>query len=77
MPKLTLRSLLDGAGVPAIPIDSLDQVRPHFDPNGDTIVVVEGQLVTSYDQLVELVTRGELRGREAVELLLLPLIDGG
>ncbi len=77
LPKLRVRSLLSGEASAETEVNDLEQVRRHFDADGETIVVVEGQLINSYDELVKLIARGEFKGKEMIEVTLLPLIEGG
>jgi hypothetical protein len=47
-----------------------------FDLDG-RIVVVEGQRANSYADLVRLATQDRFRGKELIEVVLLPAIAGG
>ncbi|MDO8569012.1 MAG: hypothetical protein Q7R57_09930 [Dehalococcoidales bacterium] len=72
LPKLKVRSLLFGDEKNEV--CDLDQVKGRFEP--DTIVVVEGRLVNSYDELDGLV-KNQYKDKEWLEVMLLPVIDGG
>ena len=45
----------------------------------DLLIIVEGQQITSYDELVQLATQDSYRGKESLEVIVLApgLIDGG
>ena len=43
----------------------------------DNIVVVEGQVVNSYDDLVALCSREPYRDKEYLKMQLLPVVEGG
>ncbi len=78
LPKLKVRSLLyDGGSAEGTEIDDLEQVKSHFAAGSNTIVVVEGRLLNSYDELTRLVAQDEYKDRESLEIMLLPLIEGG
>ena len=44
---------------------------------GDKTIMVEGQRVLSYDELVSLVSQDKYRNKESIEVVLLPTIAGG
>ena len=48
-------------------------------PFSNLLVIVEGQRITSYDELVQLVTQNNYRRKESLEVIVLTpgLIDGG
>jgi hypothetical protein len=41
------------------------------------IVLVDGRRVSSYDELVRLVSQNVYRNRETIEVVILPLVTGG
>lgn len=43
----------------------------------DRIVVVEGQRVNSYDELIQLASRDSYKNKDYIEVVLLPAIAGG
>jgi PDZ domain-containing secreted protein len=44
---------------------------------GDKTIMVEGQRVLSYDELVQLVNQDKYKNKELIEVVLLPTIAGG
>ncbi|MBI4286111.1 MAG: hypothetical protein HY670_09515 [Chloroflexi bacterium] len=48
-----------------------------FDPNMATSVVVEGQWVGSYAKLIEMVAQEPYKGKEFLDVMLVPYISGG
>lgn len=77
LPRLRVRSLLFGDSSEEIEIDQLEKLRSHFNAGAETLVVVDGQIVNSYDELARLVAQEQRKGKETVEVMLLPLIEGG
>ncbi len=77
LPKLKVRSLLYGEPREETEIDDLEQVKSHFAADSNTIVVVEGRILNSYDELIRLVAQDEYKDKELLEVMLLPLIGGG
>jgi hypothetical protein len=54
----------------------LEQARYYL--NFDSgIILVEGQKVCSYDELVQLAKRENYKNKETIEVILLPLVVGG
>lgn len=55
-----------------------DFEQAKFFPFGsDLVVVIEGQIVGSYDELVKLVSEGKFDNKESLEVMFLPIIVGG
>ncbi len=77
LPKLSVRSFLYGESANETEIDDLEQVKSHFDAGADTIVVVEGRLISSYDELIHMIAQGQFKGKERLEVMILPVIEGG
>ncbi len=77
LPKLRVRSLLYGESKDEAEIDDLEQLRSRFAAGSDIIVVVEGRMVNSYDELARLIAQDEYKDKELLEVMLLPVIDGG
>jgi hypothetical protein len=72
MPKIKLRYFGDPDG----DICELEEVRYLFDfPY--RIIVVDGQAVNSYDQLVQIVSQKKFSGQEFIEIVQVPNIEGG
>ena len=57
-------------------ICDFDQAK-YFPFNRDLVIVVEGQAVRSYDDLLELVSKNHYEDREFLEVKFLPTIVGG
>ena len=75
LPKLKVQSLLESDS--KSDIYDLEQAKNHFDYESETIVLVEGQVVNSHEELVRLSTQEQYKDREFLEVVLLPFIDGG
>lgn len=75
LPKLKVQSPF-GSGNEA-DICDLEQAKNRFDYGYETMVLVEGQLVNSHEELVKLATREEYKDKEFLEVVLLPYIAGG
>ena len=43
----------------------------------EVLVVADGQVIESYDELVQLATQDLYKSKELLEVLLLPLVSGG
>jgi hypothetical protein len=63
-------------GFPDESICDLDQAGYLFEI-GDILVLVDGQRIVSYDELVKLVARDKYKDRQFVEVVLLPAVAGG
>ncbi len=74
LPKLKIRLPF---GNPSEDICDLEQAKYRFTYGGEIIVVVEGQVVNSYEQLVQLAAQDAYKDREFLEVELLPAIVGG
>ena len=55
----------------------LEQARYRFSYGQETLVVVEGQVVNSYEELVQLASRDEYKDKEFLEVQLLENLPGG
>ncbi len=75
-PKLRVRSLLYGESEKT-QLCSLDQLKEHFASESDIMVVVEGQIINSYDELNQLLAKGQFKNKELLEVVLLPVLEGG
>ena len=49
----------------------------YFPYSQDLIISVEDQVVNSFEEMVQLVTRGPLKNKDYVEVIFLPVIVGG
>lgn len=76
MPKVRVKSLLYGESKKSDTTYDLEMVKKHFD-EGDAVVVVEGRLISSYDDLVNLLAQDQYKDKEPVEIMLVPIIEGG
>lgn len=60
------------------PVEILDFEQARYLPFGQqSIVVVEGKLVNSYEEFLKLFSTGQFGNKEHLTVLLLPLIFGG
>jgi hypothetical protein len=75
LPKLKIKFRF---GYPGEDICELEQAKYRFDfGGGRVLVVVEGQLMNSYDELVQLAAQDDYKDKEFLEVLLLPAVVGG
>ena len=74
-PKLKVKSFLD----PELDFGTLDleQARDKLDYEAENIILLEGQLVNSHEELVRLASQDEYKDKELLEVTLLPYIVGG
>ena len=73
LPKLKIKPIFS-TGAEA-DICDLEQAKNRFDYAYETIVLVEGQVVNSYEELVQIAT--QYQNKEFLEVTLLPFIAGG
>jgi hypothetical protein len=73
MPKLKIKSLLESPVKEDI--CEVEEVRDRFEYGPQSIVVVEGTIVNSYDELVKMAEQN--REKEFLEVTVLPVIEGG
>jgi hypothetical protein len=73
LPKLKIKLPL---GNPSEDVCELEQAkyRLNFD---DGVLMVEGQTVHSYDELVQLATQDNYKNKDFLEVVLLQVIEGG
>ena len=74
LPKLKVKLPF---GYPNEDICELEQSKYRFSYGGEVLVVVEGQVVNSYEELVQLVKQEDYKNKEFLEVTLLPAIVGG
>lgn len=55
----------------------VEQARNRFNYDSETMIVVEGELVSCYEDLLILANQDRFRGRDFLEVVLLPYIVGG
>ena len=48
-----------------------------FDRGADMLVIVEGQMVSSYEELIQLVEQDNYKDKEALEVVMTPLWPAG
>lgn len=58
-------------------ICDLEHAKYRFNFDSEVIVVAEGQVVKSFDELLELTQREDLREKQFIEVKLFPLFSGG
>jgi len=75
LPKLKVQSPF-GSGNEG-DICNLEQARHRFDYGSESVVLVDGQVVNSYEELTQVVTQERYKDKEFLEVVLLPLIAGG
>ena len=73
-PKLKVTHLIDGQR--SEEIFDFEQA-PQFLFNYDVIVAVEGEVVRTYEELVQLATRGNFKDRDFLEVQMETVIAGG
>ena len=73
-PKLKVTHLIDGQRSEEM-IDF--EQAPHFLFNYDVIVAVEGEVVRTYEELVQLATRDNFKDRDFLEVQMETVIAGG
>lgn len=73
LPKLKIKLPL---GTSSEDVCELEQAKYRFNFD-DGVLLVEGQTVHSYDELVQLATQDNYKNKEFLEVVLLQVIDGG
>jgi hypothetical protein len=73
-PKLKVTHVIDGQ--PSREMIEFEQA-PHFLFNYDVIVAVEGEVIRTYEELVQLASRDCFRGRDFLEVQMETIIAGG
>ena len=75
LPKLKLKKSF---GYPFEEIRDLEQARYFlFSYDTDAVIVVEGQIINSYEELLKLATQDQYKDKEYLEASLLPAVVGG
>ncbi len=75
LPKLKVKFFANGKAETEI-LD-LEGVKKYLDATYDPMFIVEGQVRTSYNEFVQLVTQSQYKDRELLEVVLLAVRDGG
>ena len=73
MPKLKIKSLLDSSEKEYI--CELDEAKNRFEYGPESIVVVEGRIINSDEELIQLAEQNQ--DKEFLEIMILPVIEGG
>ena len=73
-PKLKVTHLIDGQ--PSEEMIDFEQA-PHFLFNYDVIVAVEGEVIRTYEELVQLANRDRFKDRDFLEVQMETVITGG
>lgn len=74
LPKLKVKRLF---GYPDEDICELEQAKYRFNYGGDVVIMVEGQVVNSHEELVQLATQDNYKDREFLEVVLITELVGG
>ncbi len=74
LPKLKIKLLFGDTGED---IYELEQAKYRFTYGQEGMVVVEGQVVNSYEELVQLASRDDYKDKEFLEVELLPTLPVG
>ncbi len=64
-------------GKPSEDICDLEHAKFRFDYGAQNLVMVEGQVVNSYEELLKLAGQDCYKEREFLEVVLLPQVAGG
>ena len=72
LPKLKVQSLFGSGNEPDI--CDLEQAKNRFDYGSETIVLVEGQVVNSHEELIELASQDQYKDKEFLEVVLSPQV---
>ena len=76
LPKLKIRSLLESGN--ETEIYDLEQAKSLLTQLPASIIVVaEGQVINSHEDLVQLATQERYQDREFLDVMVLPVIEGG
>ena len=75
MPRLKITEWIDE--YPQEHICDLKQAKKFFDRDSSLIVIVDGKVLISYDELINLATQDPYRYQEFIKIELVPFIGGG
>ncbi len=73
LPKLKVKGLGWNVGEE---IRDLEQAR-HFPFRHSVVITVEGQVVRSYEDLLQLIDQERYKDKEFLEVMFLPILGGG
>lgn len=71
LPKLKVRSL------DRTDIYDLAEAKEHLSYGYENVVLVDGRVVSSNEELAKLVTQEKYKNQKFIEVTLLPFVDGG
>jgi len=74
LPKLKVKKF---SGDPAVEVCDFEQAKAFFNPIPSTLVVVQGEVLYSYDELILLATQDKYKDKKLLEVDLLPIQGGG
>ena len=74
LPKLRIKKSYDHV---VDEIYDIEQSKAFFNPIPPTLVIVDGHVVASHDELLQLVARDIYKNKELLEVELLPIQGGG
>ena len=75
LPKLKVQSPFESGNEGDI--CDLEQAKRRFDYGSESVVLVDGQVANSYEELIQIATQKRYKDKEFLEVVLLPLIAGG
>lgn len=75
MPGLKITEWIDE--YPQEHLCDLEQAKKFFDRDSSLIVIVDGKVLISYDELINLAAQGIYRNKSYIRVELAPLIGGG
>ena len=58
-------------------ICDLEHAKRRFNFDSDVVVVAEGQVIKSFNELIEIANREDIKEKGLVEVKLFPLFSGG
>ena len=75
LPKLRIKTW--SCGYEYEEIRDFEEAGEFLNYNSDTMISVEGKLLSCYDELVRLASSESFRNKEFLEVVILPLMSGG
>lgn len=75
LPKLKIQSFLEPES--KVKICDLGQAESYINYGVEMVVLMEGNLIHSHQELAELVRKEPYRDKEFLEVTILPVIEGG
>jgi len=74
LPKLKVKF---PCGYPTEDICDLEQAKYRFDYGGELLIIVEGRVIGSYEELAQIASQTQYADKEFLEVVLVPLLQGG